>query len=278
MSGRFHPAGTLRQSELKYANLRATAADEMLGERSEIEAQRLAHTLCASEEPMKPLLFSLAFALAVAGCADDPVAQMAFHSQPGTAAGAGATSVQQPSEALQELVAPIALYPDVLMGQVLAASTQPADIMHAALWLDAHGGASGLEVAQAVDGRRWDAGIKALALFPEVLEAMNRNYAWTVALGEAYAADPADVLRAVQAVRRKALAAGELVRAGDQRIIAQGGMILIQPADPDFVYVPGGRTFDVSVGHRFNWGWHSWNVDWQHGSLLYQDTPYLTTL
>ncbi len=226
---------------------------------------------------MKTLLVSLALALALPGCADDPVAQMAFHSQPGSAAG-GATGMQQPSEDLEELVAPIALYPDVLMAQVLAAATQPADIMHAALWLDAHRGASALELAQAVDGRSWDAGIKALALFPDVLDAMNRNYAWTVALGEAYATDPADVLRAVQAVRRKALAAGELVRASHQRIIADGETILIQPANPDLVYVPGGRTFDVSVGHRFNWGWHSWNVDWRHGSLLYQDTPYLTAL
>jgi Protein of unknown function (DUF3300) len=225
---------------------------------------------------MKPLLLSVALALVVAGCADDPVAHMAFHSQPAMSATGGATALQQPSERLEELVAPIALYPDVLMAQVLAAATQPADVVHAVLWLDEHRSASAADLAQAVDGKSWDAGVKALALYPEVLAAMNRNYAWTVALGEAYAADPVNVLSAVQALRRKAQAAGQLASTGEQRVISDRGMILIEPASPDFIHVPGGVVFDASVGQRFTWAWRDWNVDWQHGALMYQDAPYLS--
>ena len=226
---------------------------------------------------MKALLFSVALALAVAGCADDPVAAMAFDSAPVSAA-AGATAVHPPSQKLEELVAPVALYPDVLVAQVLAAATQPAEVVHAELWLEEHRAASAAELAQAVDAQPWDAGIKALTLFPDVLAAINRNYAWTVALGEAYAANPADVLGAVQAVRRKAQAADELASTGEQQVVAEGDTIIIEPAHPDLVHVPGGRAFDVSLGDRFTWGWHGWNVDWQHGALMYQDSPYLPAL
>jgi hypothetical protein len=111
-----------------------------------------------------------------------------------------------------------------------------------------------------------------------VLAALNRNYPWTAALGEAYAADPADVLRAVQSARRKARAAGELASTSEQQVLAEGETILIEPANPDLVRVPGGRVSDVSLGDRFTWGWHSWDVDWQHGALMYQDAPYLSAL
>ena len=225
---------------------------------------------------MKPLILCAALVLAVAGCADDPVAAMAFDAAP--VAAAGATAVHPPSQKVEQLVAPIALYPDVLVAQVLAAATQPAEVVHAGRWLDEHRGASAAELAQAVDGQPWDAGVKALTLIPDVLAAMNRNYAWTVALGEAYAADPADVLRAVQAVRRKAQAAGELASTTEQHVLADGEALLIEPANPDHVHVPGGLAFDVSLGDRFNWGWHSWDVDWQHGALMYQDAPYLSAL
>ena len=225
---------------------------------------------------MKPRFLCAALVLAVAGCADDPVAAVAFDAAP--VAAAGATAEQHPSQKVEELVAPIALYPDVLVAQILAAATQPAEVVHAGLWLDEHRGASAAQLAQAVDGQPWDAGIKALTLLPDVLAALNRNYAWTMALGEAYAADPAEVLRAVQAVRRKAQAAGELASTTEQRVLAVGGAILIEPASPDLVRVPGGLVSDVSLGDRFAWGWHSWNVDWQHGALMYQDAPHLSAL
>ena len=89
---------------------------------------------------MKPLILCAALVLAVAGCADDPVAAMAFDAAP--VAAAGATAVHPPSQKVEELVAPIALYPDVLVAQMLAAATQPAEVVHAGLWLDEHRGAS----------------------------------------------------------------------------------------------------------------------------------------
>jgi len=222
---------------------------------------------------MKPIILCAALVLAVAGCADDPVAAMAFDAAP--VAAAGATVVHQPSPKVEELVAPIALYPDVLVAQVLAAATQPADLVHAKLWLDAYHGASAGELAQAVDGQSWDPQVKALTLLPPVLAALNRNFAWTTALGEAYASEPAEVLRAVQAVRREAQAAGKLASTSEQHVSAVDDSILIEPADPQHVYVPGGAMLDIGPFERFAWGWHSWQVDWQHGAVMYQDAPYL---
>src|SRR2546421_7978508 len=114
---------------------------------------------------MKPPILFVAFTLTLAGCADDPLAAMAFDAAP--VAAAGATAVREPSGKVEQLVAPIALYPDVLVAQILAASTQPAELVHAERWLEGYHGASADELAQAVDGQPWDAGIKALTLLPD---------------------------------------------------------------------------------------------------------------
>ncbi|HYR32838.1 MAG TPA: DUF3300 domain-containing protein [Burkholderiales bacterium] len=182
----------------------------------------------------------------------------------------------QPSHKVQELVAPIALYPDVLVAQMLAASTHPDEVVHARLWLEAHHFANAQELAQAVDGEAWAPDIKALTLLSPVLDAMRRNFAWTAALGEAYTDAPDEVLGAVQSVRRDALAAGALKSTSEQNVITQGDTILIQPANAERAYVPGGGVFDVAVFERFAWGWHGWEVNWQQGAVRYQDAPYLS--
>ncbi len=129
-----------------------------------------------------------------------------------------------------------------------------------------------------VDGKPWDPDLKALALVRPVLDALRRNFVWTTVLGEAYAARPAEVLRAVQSLRREALAAGELSSTPEQRVITTGGTILIEPVDLERVHVPGGPAFDVTVFYRFPWGWLSWDVDWGAGAVRYHDLPYVAGL
>ena len=188
------------------------------------------------------------------------------------------TSASADELSVRQLVAPIALYPDVLVAQMLAGATHPDELAHAQTWLDDQPRVDAGELAQAVDGQRWDPDVKALTLAPAVLDAMNRNFVWTVALGEAYADGPAEVLREVQAVRHMAQAAGELKSTSEQRVVAEGDTLLIEPVDPARVQLPGGELLDIGTFERFGWGWHGWAVDWKHAALRYQDAPYVAAL
>ncbi|MBV9190543.1 MAG: DUF3300 domain-containing protein [Betaproteobacteria bacterium] len=172
-----------------------------------------------------------------------------------------------------ELVAPIAFYPDVLVAQVLAASTHPDEIGNAGAWLDGEHSWDARQLAQEVDGNHWHPDIKALALTRPVLETMRRNVQWAKALGEAYASNPSGVVAAVQAVRHKAQAAGELVSSSGQRVVVAGAMIHLEPVDAQYVYVPGAGVFDVAAYERFGWGWHAWQINWTKGDVRYQDAP-----
>ena len=100
-----------------------------------------------------------------------------------------------PSDELDQLVAPIALYPDALVAQILAGSTYPTEVVEAARWQSANPGLSGDNLAAAVDSTDWDPSIKALTQFPSVLANMNNNLSWTSALGQAYYYQPEDVLK-----------------------------------------------------------------------------------
>ena len=192
----------------------------------------------------------------------------------GLAGELGAQPAAAPPTTMTDLVAPIAVYPDVLLAQVLAASTHPDEIVKAEAWLDGKRPWHPRELAQEVDGNPWHPEIKALALIRPVLHQMQGNLASTAALGEAYERNPAEVLRAVQAVRQKAQAAGELASASGQRIIVKGATIMLEPLDPEFVYVPGAGVFDVSATESFAWGWHAWQVSWKEGDIRHQDAPY----
>jgi hypothetical protein len=177
---------------------------------------------------------------------------------------------------ITDVVAPIAFYPDVLVAQVLVASTHPEEIVKAEAWLDGEHPEDTRELAQEIDGSMWRPDIKALALTRPVLDAMLGDFAWTTALGEAYSRNPAEVLRAVQAIRHTAHAAGELTSTSGQRVIVSGATILLEPVDPQFVYVPGRGVFDVAAYERFPWGWHGWQISWKDGAVRYQDAPYLS--
>jgi hypothetical protein len=135
-------------------------------------------------------------------------------------------------ETLDQLLGPIALYPDALVALILPAATVPTDIVLAARYLDAHGDPAG------IDAQAWDESVKALAHYPEVVRWMDANLEWTRELGAAFLDQPADVMNAVQRLRRRAQAAGALTDTPQQSVVVEGDGICIVPTQPDVIYVP----------------------------------------
>jgi hypothetical protein len=173
-------------------------------------------------------------------------APSAASAEPGPAPGAAT------AQELQELVSPIALYPDVLVAQILAASTYPAQVVEAERWLKANPNVTGDQLAASVNSQPWDPSIKSLTQFPSVLQTMSESLAWTSALGEAYYNQPGDVMNAIQALRNMAVNAGNLKSTPQQTVEVQPAQsaaqsdgqpavqqtVIIQPAQPNTVYVP----------------------------------------
>jgi hypothetical protein len=150
-----------------------------------------------------------------------------------------AQGTQYAPEQLDQLVGPVALYPDPLVALILPASTDPNDLAAAAQYLGSNGDPS------QVDTQSWDASVKGLAHYPTVLEWMANNMDWTQALGAAFAMQPADVMKSVQQMRAKAIAAGTLVNTPQMQIDYEGNDIRLVPADPNTVYVPEYNADDV---------------------------------
>jgi hypothetical protein len=155
------------------------------------------------------------------------------------------------AQQLDQLVAPIALYPDNLLGQILTASTYPLETVMAARWSSANPNVKGQRLEDAMQQQSWDPSVKSLTAVPQVLAMMNDKLDWTQALGDAYLSQPDDVAAAVQRLRLKADASGNLQASSQQRvrrvrapqpIIIDGRpepeYIVIEPVDPDVVYVP----------------------------------------
>jgi uncharacterized protein DUF3300 len=143
---------------------------------------------------------------------------------------------------LDNLVAPVALYPDALLGQVLAASTYPLEIVEAAQWLRQNPNLRGLQLVDAAKQQNWDPSVQAMVMFPDVLNRLNSNIRWTTDLGNAFLAQQPDVMNAVQRMRAQAQANGRLYSNGQETVTTQnqGGQseIEIQPTNPEVVYVP----------------------------------------
>ena len=154
------------------------------------------------------------------------------------------------AEQVAELVAPIALYPDALLGQVLTASTYPLEIEMAARWSKANPSVKGPALEEAMQQHPWDPSVKALAAVPQVLAMMSDKLEWTKALGDAYLAQPDDIAAAVQQLRARADAAGNLKSSNEQqvrrgpappRIVGEPDLpdyYIIEPVDRDVLYVP----------------------------------------
>lgn len=185
---------------------------------------------------------ALVGALLVAGCllAATSVAQpVAPVPPPLSAAAPGSPEVLSAGQ-LDQLTAPIALYPDPLLGQILAAATYPLEVVEAARWLSdpANAALRGNDLLAALDAEPWDPSVKALVAFPDVLRRMDSELEWTEAIGNAFLAQQADVMDSVQRLRARAAAAHALASTPQETIGSQGSDITIEPANPDVVYVP----------------------------------------
>jgi len=161
-----------------------------------------------------------------------------FFASPVFAQGSGGSGAKLSSEALQKLVAPIALYPDPLLAQILPASTYPLEIVEAARLIKSSSDAS------KIDSQSWDPSVKAVAHYPSVLQMMNSKLDWTQQLGQAVMSQQPDVLAAVQALRQQAQKAGNLKSTPQQNVQSSNNSIAIVPADPQVIYVP---TYNPTV-------------------------------
>jgi hypothetical protein len=211
---------------------------------------------------------------------------------------------------LDQLVAPIALYPDSLVAQILTASTYPQQINDADNWSRQNAGLPPQQRADIANGMPWDPSVKALTAFPSVLDNMARNANWSTQLGNAYYNQPGDVMNAVQAARVQAQQAGYLRSTPQQRVYYDGGQILIAPVNPAVVYVPyydpwriygvgwvspysgfyvgpppvgfalglglGFAAVGISIGlfGHYGWGFNSWSPNWRGGPVFYNHSAY----
>jgi len=160
-------------------------------------------------------------------------------AQQAGSAGYSGQGVPLSADQLQQLTAPIALYPDALVAQILGAATFPDQIAAADNWLRQHQDLTGNTLMQAVNAQPWEPSVKALTQFPSVLDDLAKNLSWTSALGEAYATQSSDVMSAIQVLRAQAQAAGNL-KSGSQITVVQQSpqVIVIQSTNPQVVYVP----------------------------------------
>lgn len=219
---------------------------------------------------------------------------------------------QQPAlspQQLDDLVAPIALYPDPVLGQVLAASTYPLELMEAEQWLQNNPGLTGQALVNAAHQQNWDPSVQALVVFPDILSRLTSDISWTTSLGNAFLAQQADVMAAVQRMRARAQANGHLQTTPQQNVITQqqGGQTAIDivPANPNVVYVPSynplyvwgppiygaypplwypgldigfGFGPGIEIGAYFGpgwgaWGWGGWGwyPNWFGGTIFVND-------
>ncbi len=141
---------------------------------------------------------------------------------------------------LDRMVAPIALYPDELLSQILMASTYPLEVIEAARWVKQPDNAilTGDDLASALEDKDWDPSVKSLVPFPDILGRMNDNIDWMQALGNAFLNQQGAVMNSVQRLRQRALAAGTLDSNAQQMVITGGDAIEIEPSDSDMIYVP----------------------------------------
>ena len=243
--------------------------------------------------------------------------QLLYGFQSSGAAPAGDTGTSSESapmsaSELQALVAPIALYPDALVAQILAASTFPDEVAIANYWLQQNKSLTGNPLMQAVDKQTWDPSVKALTQFASVLDNMASNLSWTSSLGEAYHNQSADVMTAIQTLRAQAKEKGNLKSSSQITVVQQSPQtIVIQSASPQVVYVPqynpaviygypyvvpgyiapvystgdivaaGLLSFGAGIavgammsGGCCGWGYSSWNCGWHGTAVVYHGGGY----
>ena len=139
---------------------------------------------------------------------------------------------------LEQMLAPIALYPDALLSQILMASTYPTEVVAASNWLKSNPGLKGAAAVQAAQSQQWDISVKSLLPFPQVLGTMESKQDWTTNLGNAFLGQEKEVMDTVQSLRRKAMAAGYLKSDNRVKVVDQNQLISINLVSPTAVYVP----------------------------------------
>ena len=194
--------------------------------------------------PMAALLF-----VAVAAAAPQATA-------PAPAASSAQSETFSPEE-LDQMMAPLALYPDSLLAQVLMAATYPGDVADAVKWSKAHPDAKGDDAVRQVASQPWDPSVQSLVAFPQVLDLLGKDPAWVQRMGDAFLARPDAVMDSVQRLRRQAQAAGNLKSSEQQKVTTEpaagatttaapaASTIVIEPADPQVVYVPAYNSTTV---------------------------------
>jgi uncharacterized protein DUF3300 len=224
------------------------------------------------------------------------------------ASQAEAQAVQLSREQLRQLVAPIALYPDPLIGQMLAAATYPTEVLEADKWMQQHQGLTGDALAKEVDKQSWDSSVKALTQFPAILDNLSQNLTWTWELGDAYVNQRQGLTQAIQSMRYLAKGAGSLNSTSQENVTTEGDTIDIQPASTDEVYVPQydpwvvygdplpafsgwdpypglylygpgigfGVGFGIGLFAGYVWGWNHWGFDWHRGAVVYNHHTFVS--
>jgi hypothetical protein len=218
------------------------------------------------------------------------------------------------AEDLEQLLAPIALYPDSLLAQILAASTYPAQVAVADQWVQqmrAAGYGSPDQIAAGANAQTsWDPSVKALTAFPDVLDLLNHDLEWTTNLGNAYYNQPQDVMQTVQVLRQRAEQAGNLQSTPQEEVESDQGYIDLAPTNPQVVYVPTynpwavygppiapypgfscfgalgdffgatpiqyGLGFALGAFDRMPFGWMAWGFDWLGHGILFDHSGYYT--
>ena len=259
------------------------------------------------------LVLSLVFATASSHVAYGYQSQSSATSTD-TDTGSPTEPAPQSAAELESLVAPIALYPDALVAQILSAATFPDQVAIADYWLQENKSLTGSALMQAVDKQTWDPSVKALTQFPSVLENMAKNLSWTSSLGEAFHGQQAEVMTAIQTLRAKAKSAGNLKTSSQVTVVQQSPqVIVIQPTNPQVVYVPVynpaiiygypyvvpaytyvpppsgavvaagiiGFGAGIAVGAMISggggccsWGYSSWNCGWHGTAVVYHGGAY----
>jgi hypothetical protein len=141
-------------------------------------------------------------------------------------------------EELEQILAPIALYPDSLLAQIFMASTYPLEVVQADRWAKQNKDLKGDALTAALEAQPWDPSVKSLVNFPQVLAMMSEKLDWTQKLGDAFLSQPKDVMASVQTLRKKAYEAGNLKTTKEQKVVVEQETIVIESASPQVVYVP----------------------------------------
>ncbi|MBV8552668.1 MAG: DUF3300 domain-containing protein [Acidobacteriaceae bacterium] len=238
------------------------------------------------------------------------LALLLFHDAGGTLCGQATQAAVPSGQQLDQLLAPIALYPDALLAQITTASTNPQEILDVDNWLHQNSNLSGTDLQNAAQQQGFDPAFIALVTFPQVLDMMAQNIDDYAAIGAAFSANQASVMESIQRLRAQAYASGALQSNAQQQVVKQdqGGqqIIVVQPANPQVVYVPtydptvvyapppstgpstgavvastlltfgAGIAIGALVANNQPWGWGGWGWNWGHRTVIVNHNTWVT--